>query len=195
MPQVAESNPVQPEKQRPLNVDRDPVASPDGDVTAPPQPNQAPSAIGRDNGKYTLQRNVDEVVLNATVLDDNHRLVNDLTKEPVRPRAAVETLLLLLSPLAPHIAEELWKQLGHAKTLAYEQWPVADPKYLAKTEVEMPVQLNGKLKGLIKVPPKSTQEVVIAAAKELPGFAEWTAGKTIKKVVVVPDKLINFVVV
>jgi leucyl-tRNA synthetase len=121
-------------------------------------------------------------------------LVNDLTKEPVRPRAAVETLLLLLAPLAPHMAEELWKQLGHPKTLAYEPWPVADAKYLVKTEIEMPVQINGKLKGLIKVAPKSSQEVVIAAAKELPGFTEWTAGKTIKKVIVVPDKLINFVV-
>jgi leucyl-tRNA synthetase len=121
-------------------------------------------------------------------------LVNDLTKEPVRPRAAVETLLLLLAPLAPHMAEELWKQLGHMETLAYEPWPVAEAKYLAKTEVEMPVQINGKLRGLITVPPKSSQEIVIAAAKELPGFAEWTAGKTIKKVIVVPDKLINFVV-
>ena len=121
-------------------------------------------------------------------------LVNDLTKETVRPRAAMETLLLLLAPFAPHMAEELWKQLGHEKTLAYEPWPVADAMYLAKTEVEMPVQINGKLRGLIKVPPGSTQDVVIAAAKTVSGFADWTAGKTIKKVIVVPDKLINFVV-
>ena len=121
-------------------------------------------------------------------------LVNDLTKETVRPRAAVEALLLLLAPFAPHMAEELWKQLGHGKTLAYEPWPVAEAKYLAKTEIEMPVQINGKLRGLIKVPPKSSQEAVISAAKELPTFAEWTAGKAIRKVIVVPDKLINFVV-
>jgi len=121
-------------------------------------------------------------------------LVNDLTKEPVRPRAAVETLLLLLSPLAPHMTEELWKQLGHIKTIAYEPWPMADPRYLVKTEVEMPVQINGKLRGLIKVAPGSAQDIVIAAAKELPALAEWTAGKTIRKVIVVPDKLINFVV-
>ncbi len=121
-------------------------------------------------------------------------LVNDLTKEPVRPRAAVETLLLLLAPFAPHMAEELWKQLGHAKTIAYEPWPMADQQYLVKTEVEMPVQINGKLRGLIKVAPGSSQDVVIAAAKELPAFAEWTTGKTIRKVIVVPDKLVNFVV-
>jgi leucyl-tRNA synthetase len=121
-------------------------------------------------------------------------LVNDLTREPVRPRLAVETLLLLLAPFAPHMAEELWKQLGHRQTLAYETWPMAEAKYLAKTEVEMPVQINGKLRGLIKVAPGSTQEAVIAAAKELPAFAEWTAGKTVRKVIVVPDKLVNFVV-
>ena len=121
-------------------------------------------------------------------------LVNDLTKETVRPRAAIETLLLLLAPFAPHMAEELWKQLGHDKTLAYEPWPIADVRYLVKTEVEMPVQINGKLRGLIKVPPGSSQDVVIAAAKALPAFAEWSAGKTVRKVIVVPDKLINFVV-
>ncbi len=121
-------------------------------------------------------------------------LVNDLTKESVRPRIAVETLLLLLAPFAPHMAEELWKQMGHEKTLAYEPWPVADARYLVKTEVEMPVQINGKLRGLIKVAPGSSQDVVIEAAKALPAFAEWTAGKTIRKIIVVPDKLINFVV-
>ena len=121
-------------------------------------------------------------------------LVNDLTKETVRPRAAVETLLLLLAPFAPHMAEELWKQLGHAKTLAYEAWPVADPKYLVKTEIEVPVQINGKLRGVIKIAPGSNQDVVVDAAELLPAYAEWTAGKMIRKVVFVPDKLINFVV-
>jgi Ca-activated chloride channel homolog len=74
------SSPTQPEKQRPLNVDRDPVASPDGETAAPNQPPTAAS-IGRDNGKYTLQRNVDEVVLNATVLDDHQHMVTTLAKD------------------------------------------------------------------------------------------------------------------
>jgi Ca-activated chloride channel family protein len=74
----------QPEKQPPLNVDRDPVASPDGESGAPKE-NQTPGgAIGRDNGRYTLQRNVDEVVLNATVLDDKQHLVNTLAKDDFR---------------------------------------------------------------------------------------------------------------
>ncbi len=81
MPQAGTSaSATQPEKQRPLNVDRDPVASPDGESGAPNQP-PIPGIIGRDNGKYTLQRNVDEVVLNATVLDDHQHMVTTLAKD------------------------------------------------------------------------------------------------------------------
>ena len=121
-------------------------------------------------------------------------LVNDLTREPVRSRAAVETLLLLLAPFAPHLAEELWKQLGHGETLAYEPWPVADARYLVQTEVEIVVQVNGKVRGHVTLPVASPGEAIEAAARALPAFAEWAAGKTVRKVVVVPDKLINFVV-
>jgi leucyl-tRNA synthetase len=121
-------------------------------------------------------------------------LVNDLTKEPVRSRAAIETVLLLLAPFAPHMAEELWKQLGHEKTLAYEAWPMADARYLVKTEVEIVVQVNGKVRGHVTLPVASSKETVETAARALPAFAEWTTGKTVRKVIVVPDKLINFVV-
>ncbi len=121
-------------------------------------------------------------------------LVNDLTKETVRPRAVIETLLLLLAPFAPHMAEELWKQLGHGETLAYEPWPIADPRYLVKTEVEIVVQVNGKVRGHATVPVASSREAIEAAARALPAFTEWTAGKTVRKVIVVPDRLVNFVV-
>ena len=121
-------------------------------------------------------------------------LVNDLTKEAVRPRAAVETLLLLLSPFAPHMAEELWKQLGHGKTLAYEPWPVAEAKYLAKSEAEVVFQVNGKVRGHVTVPVGAAQAVVEESARALPAFAEWSAGKSVRKVIYVPNKLINFVV-
>jgi len=121
-------------------------------------------------------------------------LVNDLTKEIVRPRTAFETLLLLLAPFAPHMAEELWKQLGHEKTLAYEPWPQADPQYLHKSEAEIVFQVNGKIRGHVTVPAGSTKETVETAARALPAFVEWTADKTVKKIVFVPNKLINFVV-
>jgi leucyl-tRNA synthetase len=121
-------------------------------------------------------------------------LVNDLTKEPVRPRAVLEPLLLLLAPFAPHLAEELWNQLGHGKTLAYEPWPVSEGKYLVKSESEIVIQLNGKVRGHVTVPAGSAKEVIESSARALPDFSGWTAGKTIKKVIVVPDKLVNFVV-
>jgi leucyl-tRNA synthetase len=121
-------------------------------------------------------------------------LVNDLTKETARPRAAIETLLLLLAPFAPHLAEELWAQLGHNKTLAYEPWPEADARHLVQSEIEIPMQVNGKLRGVLKVAPGASQDDVVAAARSLPAYAEWTAGKTLRKTVFVPNKLINFVV-
>jgi leucyl-tRNA synthetase len=120
-------------------------------------------------------------------------LVNDLTKETVRPRGAIETLLLLLAPFAPHLAEELWGQLGHTKTLAYEPWPEYDERHLVQSEIEIPMQVNGKLRGVLKVAPGASQDDVVAAAKALPAYAEWTAGKTIRKTVFVPNKLVNFV--
>jgi leucyl-tRNA synthetase len=121
-------------------------------------------------------------------------LVNDLTKETVRPRAAIETLLLLLAPFAPHMAEELWKQLGHGKTLSYEPWPVADAKYLVKSEAEVVFQVNGKVRGHVTVPIGADQNAVESVARALPAFAEWTVDKTVRKVIYVPNKLINFVV-
>ncbi len=120
-------------------------------------------------------------------------LVNDLTRLPVRPRSAMETLLLLLSPFAPHMAEELWSVLGHDQTIAYEPWPEADARYLMQSEVEIVFQVNGKLRGKVVVPADATNEAIEAAARELPAFAEWTASKTVKKVIIVPKKLVNFV--
>ena len=91
-------------------------------------------------------------------------LVNDLTKLPVRPRAAIETLLLLLSPFAPHMAEELWRSSATPKTIAYEPWPVADPRYLVKSEVEIVFQVNGKLRGKLVVAHRLHASEAIEAA-------------------------------
>lgn len=72
--------------------------------------------------------------------------VNYFNKQSVRPRAAMEAFVLLLSPMAPHIAEELWQLLGHKATLAYEPWPVHDPALTVEDTVEIPVQIKGKLR-------------------------------------------------
>ena len=120
--------------------------------------------------------------------------VNFFTGQEVRPRVTMETFTLLLSPMAPHLAEELWEVLGHQETLAYAAWPTFDPALLKDDEIEVPGQINGKLRGVLTIPVDSKQDFVEAAAKALPAFAEWTTEKTIRKVIYVPNKLINFVV-
>ncbi len=120
--------------------------------------------------------------------------VNFFTKVEPRPREAMESFVLLLAPYAPHIAEELWQLLGHTTTLAYEPWPVFNPELIKEDSVEIPVQILGKLRGLITVPTGASQEVLLAAAKADAKIAGLLEGKTIVKEIVVPGKLVNFVV-
>lgn len=119
---------------------------------------------------------------------------NFFTKEKVRPRSVMEKFVLLLSPLAPHIAEELWHLLGNKQTLAYEPWPTFDDALTRDAEVEIPVQILGKLRSKVLVPAGSDQETLVAAAKADPRIIELLTGKEIVKTIVVPGKLINFVV-
>lgn len=119
---------------------------------------------------------------------------NFFTKSDKHPRFAMETLLKLLSPFAPHLAEELWEKLGLTTSLAYEPWPVAEEKYLHDDTVEIPVQVNGKLRARVMVPADSTADSQQAAASADSRIAELLAGKSLVKVVSVPGKLVNFVV-
>ncbi|WP_425615100.1 leucine--tRNA ligase [Anatilimnocola sp. NA78] len=119
---------------------------------------------------------------------------NFFTKQTVRPKSVMKSFILLLSPFAPHIAEELWQLLGGAKTLAYEAWPKYDEELTKDAEIEIPVQILGKLRGKVVVPAGSDQATIVAAAKADPKVAELLAGKTIVKEIVVPGKLVNFVV-
>ncbi len=120
--------------------------------------------------------------------------VNFFTSQEVRPTKAMETFALLLAPMAPHMAEELWSLLGHEKTLAYEPWPEFDPALLKEDEVEIPVQINGKLRGRVVVAAEADGPSIEKTAREDPKIAVLLEGKTIRKVVVVPGKLVNFVV-
>lgn len=119
---------------------------------------------------------------------------NHLTKLPARPRSVLETFVLLLSPFAPHLGEELWQALGHGDTLAYEKWPTFDPSLTRQDTIEIPVQVNGKLRQRLTVPAGCdegrTKEIALADEK-VKGLLE---GKQIKKVIVVPGKLVNIVV-
>jgi leucyl-tRNA synthetase len=119
---------------------------------------------------------------------------NFLTKQEVRPRSALETFVLLLSPFAPHLGEELWQALGHAQTLAYEPWPGYDEALIKAESIEVPVQINGKLRTKLTVPAdidKAALEMIALADDKVRGLID---GKKIKKVIVVPGKLVNIVV-
>jgi len=119
---------------------------------------------------------------------------NFFTKQSVRPRVCLEQFVLILSPFAPHVAEELWQLLGHGQTLAYEQWPKFDEELTKDAEIEIPVQINGKLRGKLIVPAGSDQASIVAAARADERIAGLLAGKEVVKTIVVPGKLVNFVV-
>ena len=110
------------------------------------------------------------------------------------PREAAEKFVLCLAPYAPHLGEELWQVLGHDRTLAYEPFPAFDPKALVEDEVEIPVQVLGKLRGRVKVPVAATPAEMEAVARANPDVAKFLAGKTVVKVIAVPKRMVNFVV-
>jgi leucyl-tRNA synthetase len=129
-----------------------------------------------------------------TAISKLMEFTNAFTSADVRPRAAMETFVLLLAPMAPHIAEELWAALGHAGSLAYQPWPTFDPALLRDEEVEVPVQVNGKVRGKVVVPADSDRIDLERAALADEKIAGHLAGKSIKKIIVVPGKLVNVVV-
>ena len=107
---------------------------------------------------------------------------------------AGENLVLLLAPFVPHIAEELWQELGHTQSVHKESWPAYSPEALIKDTVEIVVQINGKIKARLDVPANATQAELIAIAEQHPAFPEWTGGKAVVKQVAIPGKLVNLVV-
>jgi len=109
-------------------------------------------------------------------------------------KSQYERFLLLLAPFAPHIAEELWQKLGHSESLAYEPWPKYDESMLAEDTIELPVQVNGKLRARITVAAGAGQEAILDAALANERIAELTAGKQVVKKIIVPGKLVNIVV-
>src|SRR5207245_9773472 len=110
------------------------------------------------------------------------------------PRRVLEPLVLLLSPLAPHLGEELWTVLGHRASLAYENWPAYDEALTRAEEIEVPVQINGKLRSKIVVPAGADEATLRERALADDRIQSLIAGKKIVKVIVVPGKLVNIVV-
>ena len=120
--------------------------------------------------------------------------VNEFAGKTDLPREAAEKFTLCLAPFAPHMGEELWEFLGHGPTLAYEPWPVYDAAALVESEIEIPVQVLGKLRGRVKVPVDADAAAMQAAAQADPVVAKFLEGRQIVKVICIPKKMVNFVV-
>jgi leucyl-tRNA synthetase len=140
-----------------------------------------------------VTQDLDRMAFN-TAIAKLMEFTNYFLKCDVRPKSAMEALVLLLAPLAPHLSEELWQQLGHGESLAYEPWPTFDPDAVREATVEIPVQVNGKVRGRVTVPVDAPEAEVKAAARAHPRIAELLAGKTIVKDKVVPGRMVFFVI-
>ena len=110
------------------------------------------------------------------------------------PRAAIEPALIMTAPVAPHIAEELWNKLGHEDTITFVDFPTFDEKWLKDDEIEIPIQVMGKVKSRVSVPADADQETVLAAALADEKIIALTDGKTVVKKIYVPGRMVNLVV-
>jgi leucyl-tRNA synthetase len=168
-------------------------------------------ATGKPNAKSSGDTEPDEVTreLHRTILKVTADLdtlsfntsiaqmmifLNAAEKAPAIRRATLEDFLRLLAPFAPHLAEEIWSRLGHTGSISDAGWPKADPEKLIETTVEVIFQVNGKVRSTAKVAKETPKEALVALAKADPAVAKFLEGKAIAKEIVVPGKLVNFVV-
>lgn len=129
-----------------------------------------------------------------TALASLMTFVNEASEAQTIKKKVAEDLVLLLSPFAPHVSEELWQKLGHDQTLAYETWPSFDPKLTVDDSLTIAIQVNGKKRDTIEVDANISNEAILAESKELPKVKKFLEGKTIIKEIVVPKRLVNIVV-
>jgi leucyl-tRNA synthetase len=129
-----------------------------------------------------------------TAIADMMVFVNEATKATTIPRDWFEAFVKILSPFAPHLAEELWQRLGHTRTISYEAWPVHDEAKLARDVLSIAVQVGGKLRGQIEVALDASEPDILAAAQADAKVQSFIAGKPIKKAIYVKGRLVNLVV-
>jgi leucyl-tRNA synthetase len=154
---------------------------------------------GSDEQQRLLARTIAKVTEDCEKIEFNTAIsalmvfARDVEKDASVTRALVEPFVLLLAPFAPHLAEELWEKLGHAESLAYAPWPVADPALLVVDEIEISVQVAGKLRGRVKVAKDADETAVRAAALNDDNVRKHLGAKEPRRVIFVPGRLINFV--
>ncbi len=164
-----------------------------GEVTV----TEAPAS---DATRRVLHRTIAEVTAEMEGMRPNTAIAklitlnNHLTSLEEVPREAIEPLVLMTAPVAPHVAEELWERLGHPESLAHEPFPVADPQYLVEETVTCVVQVQGKVRGRVEVPPSISDADLEAVALAEPNVVKAIDGRDIRKVVVRAPKLVNVVV-
>jgi leucyl-tRNA synthetase len=130
----------------------------------------------------------------AKLIELNNALTAHANTSGSSPREVVEPLVQMLSPLCPHLADEMWERLGRREVLAFHPFPVADPAMLASDTVEVPVQVNGKVRSRITVPVGTTKDELAQLAMADEKVAAHLDGRAPRNTVVVPDRLVNFVV-
>jgi leucyl-tRNA synthetase len=146
------------------------------------------AAVARDMADMSFNTAI------ARLFELNNHLTAVVQRDGATPRAVAIPLVLMVAPLAPHIAEELWDRLGHHDTLAYEPFPVADEEWLTVDTVEVPVQVNGKVRARITVPTGADEAEHEQLARADERVASLLDGNAVRKVIVVPGRTVNFVV-
>jgi len=146
------------------------------------------AAVGADMAELKFNTAI------ARLFELNNGLTTVVADRGAAPREVLVPLVLMLAPLSPHVAEELWARLGHADTLAYEAFPEADPAFLTVDELEVAVQVNGKVVARVMVAADADADAHEAVARADDKVAAALDGKTVRKVVVVPGRIVNFVV-
>lgn len=139
-------------------------------------------------GEYQFNTAVSELMKLSNALGEFKSPTTKVYKE------GIETLVKLIAPFAPHLAEELWQKLGYSESIHQQEWPQFDPQALVVDEITLVIQIMGKTRGTIQVPAKSDRATLEKYARESEPGQRYLEGKTVKKVIVVPDKLVNFVI-
>lgn len=157
----------------------------------------------QDSNDTTLEKVYNQTVQKVTDNNENIRFntsisqmmvfINECYKAEVVPTAYAEGFVKMLSPIAPHLAEELWAKLGHTESITYAEWPTYDETKLVDDEVEIVVQINGKVRAKLLVAKDASREDLEKAALENENVQEHIDGKEIKKLIAVPGKLVNIV--
>jgi leucyl-tRNA synthetase len=121
-------------------------------------------------------------------------LLSELAGKGPVPREIAEPFILLLAPFAPHLAEEIWSMMGHQETLAHAPWPIAEERYLKADTLSLSVQVNGKLRGSVTVAADADKATILDTARGDANVARHLEGKTMRREIYVPGRIVNFVV-